>query len=68
MLDTVFIGHWIFYRFELLANFDETKKQYTGPPENSSVYDSLVDEIRQGDAAALTKMARWLRFADSSLA
>lgn len=43
---------------DLLANVDNTKKQYTGPPENSSAYDSLVVEIRQGGAAALPKMAR----------
>ena len=59
MLDTVFIGHWIFYIDDLLSNFDNTKKQYTGSPENSSGYDSLVVEIRQSGAAALTKIARW---------
>lgn len=44
---------------DLLANFDSTKKQYTGPPENRFAYDSLVVEIRQGGAAALPKMTRW---------
>jgi hypothetical protein len=33
---------------DLLANFDNTKKQYAAPPENSCGYDSFVVDIRQG--------------------
>jgi hypothetical protein len=53
---------------DLLANFDNTKKQSTVTAKNSSLYESLVVEIRQIRATAVLKMTGRQRAAAPAIA